>query len=81
MFDVSRWKRFYLKDIFEISYGNKLDLCSLYETTRNNPDAVAFVSRTAQNNGVSAYVESINVKPFPKGTITVTVLSSKPLCL
>lgn len=73
MFDVSRWKRFYLKDIFEISYGNKLDLCSLYETTRNNPDAVAFVSRTAQNNGVSAYVESINVKPFPKGTLTVAL--------
>ena len=73
MVDTSQWENFYLKDIFEINYGNKLDLCNLFEISSKCPNAVAFVSRTAQNNGVSAYVERLNIKPFPKGSLTVAL--------
>lgn len=73
MIDASQWENFYLKDIFEINYGNKLDLCNLFEVSTNDSNAVSFVSRTAQNNGVSSYVERLNIKPFPKGSLTVAL--------
>ena len=54
-------KDFYLKDIAELTYGNKFDLNKM---TMNKP-SVNFVSRTAINNGISAYVdEKENIKPF-----------------
>lgn len=73
MVDTSEWKIFYLNELFEISYGTKLDLCDLIEVDRKVSDPVAFVSRTAQNNGVSAYVERLSIQPFPKGALTVAL--------
>ena len=73
MINASQWENFYLKDIFEINYGNKLDLCNLFEVSSNHSNAVSFVSRTAQNNGVSSYVERLDIKPFPKGSLTVAL--------
>jgi len=59
-----------LQDLFNIEYGNSLDLNKLVQC----PGGVDFVSRTAKNNGVSAKVEEVNgIKKMPKGTITVSL--------
>lgn len=65
------YKEFLLTDIFFVDYGNKFDLNKM-ESLPTSP--IAFVSRTAQNNGVSAYVEPVaRVKPYPAGAITVAL--------
>lgn len=65
------FKKFLLTDFFFVDYGNKFDLNKM-ETFSNS--SIAFVSRTAQNNGISAYVEPIsNVSPYPSGAITVAL--------
>ena len=62
-----------LSKIFKIEHGNKLDLnkmskCGLRE------DAVTFVGRSSERNGVVAFVEHISgVDPFPAGSITVAL--------
>lgn len=66
-----------VRDIFNISYGNKLDLNKMTRTS----DGVGFVARTSKNNGVVATVEIIDeIEPYPSGLITValggSVLSS-----
>lgn len=54
--------------LFEVRYGVNLELNSLRQT----PDGIAFVSRTARNNGVSARVAPIpNLAPLRAGTISV----------
>lgn len=61
-------KKVPLKDLFDVSYGNSLELNSL------TPDSagINFVSRSASNNGVSARVKPIaGLAPAPAGTITV----------
>lgn len=67
----TNWNTFYLNKIFDIQYGNKMDLCQMVI----NPDSkIAFVTRTSQNNGVGAYVEEVDdVKPYDKGLITVAL--------
>lgn len=59
-----------LDEIFDLSPGNDLELCYL----NPNEDGVAFVSRTAKNNGISSRVEIIkNIEPFKSGTISVSL--------
>lgn len=54
--------------LFDVRYGVNLELNSLRQT----PNGIAFVSRTARNNGVSARVAPIpNLTPLPAGTISV----------
>ncbi|MBP5351772.1 MAG: restriction endonuclease subunit S [Fibrobacterales bacterium] len=66
-----KFKEFLLTDIFSVEYGNKFDLNKM-ETFPTS--SIAFVSRTAQNNGISAYVEPIpGVAPYPAGAITVAL--------
>lgn len=61
-----------LSNIFDIEYGNSLELYKLDETTSDDPTGINFISRTRENNGVSAIVKPIlNIKPFKKGLITV----------
>ena len=61
-----------IQDLFNVSYGNSLELNSLQKA--DDEFAINFVSRTSQNNGVSAKVSLLkNLKPFDKGLITVTV--------
>lgn len=61
-----------VKDIFDVRYGHSLELNRLEVSTA--PDAVAFVSRTARNNGVSATVKPIEgLQPAPAGTISVSL--------
>jgi len=59
-----------LSDIFEVEYGNSLELNKLKKSTAG----INFVSRTAKNNGISAIVALIdNINLFPASTITVSL--------
>ncbi|ASU57218.1 restriction endonuclease subunit S [Nocardiopsis dassonvillei] len=61
-------------DLFDVEYGHSLSLNKLEET---GPDqGVAFVSRTAKNNGVAAWVYPLpDVEPLPAGLLTVCLRS------
>ena len=53
--EIGKWKEFSVSDLFNVVYGVNLELVNCVETTKSDPDAIAFVSRTESNNGVSAY--------------------------
>lgn len=66
-----------INTLFNISYGNKLDLNKMSPSE----SGVAFVNRTAKNNGVVAVVaEMSGIKPYAPGSLTIalggSVLSS-----
>ena len=68
-----------LNEMFTVTYGNKLDLNKLAQVPRG-PTSVNFVGRSSQNHGVSGYVMPIEgTKPYPAGTITVSLGGSKLL--
>lgn len=70
--DMTDWKEFEVQELFDVVYGVNLELINCIEVDKNDPEAVAFVSRTESNNGVSAYVKPVpGVEPQPKDTITV----------
>ena len=70
--DIVEWGEFLVKELFDVVYGVNLELVNCIETDRSDPGAVAFVSRTESNNGISAYVKPVpGVEPQPKDTITV----------
>lgn len=70
-FNTNCWKEFLLTKIFDIDFGNKFDLNKMIES---RDTSIAFVSRTASNNGVSAWVEPVDgVAPYPTGCITVAL--------
>ena len=59
-----------VSNIFEIEYGNSLELNRLIQSK----DGINFVSRTSKNNGISAKVKKIpNIIPTPEKTITVAL--------
>jgi len=61
-----------LNCIFDVQYGNQLDLYKL--DCANSEDGINFVSRSRHNLGVVAKVSKIDgVEPFPPGLITVTL--------
>lgn len=69
---MTDWKEFEVKELFDVVYGVNLELVNCTETDKNDPEAVAFVSRTESNNGVSAYVKPVQgVEPQQEDTITV----------
>lgn len=62
-----------LAEIFDIKYGNSLELVKLKQHT----DGVNFVARTQKNNGVVAkVVKPLGEQVFSKGLITVAVSGS-----
>lgn len=70
--DMTGWSEFEIQEIFNVVYGVNLELVNCVETDKNDPEAVAFVSRTDSNNGVSAYVKPVpGIKAQPEDTITV----------
>lgn len=70
--DTTDWEEFEVQELFDVVYGVNLELVNCVETDKNDTDAVAFVSRTESNNGISAYVKPVQgVEPQPKDTITV----------
>jgi hypothetical protein len=65
------WQYFNLNEIFEVEYGNKFDLNKMEE---DGDSEIAFVSRSAKNNGVSAKVKKVDgIVPYEKGCLTVAL--------
>ncbi len=70
--DTNQWKDFQVSDFFHVKYGINMELNACQITDKDDPDGVAFVARTAENNGISAYVKKEEgYEPQPAGTITV----------
>jgi len=70
--ETETWRTFQIKDIFNVKYGVNLELNALEETTEEDAEGVAFVGRSADNNGVTAFVKRINdVTPQRQGALTV----------
>lgn len=70
--NIQKWKEFKVSDIFTVKYGVNLELNACSECTRDDDNYVNFVARTAENNGVSAYVTRIDdVEPQKAGLISV----------
>ena len=62
-----------LNRVFTISHGNKFDLNKMGKCA-TGPDAVAFVGRSAESNGLTSFVDTvIGVEPFSQGLITVAL--------
>lgn len=62
-----------LSDLFDVSYGNKLDLNKMTPLSRS-AGGVSFVGRSGRNNGISATVASVAAtKPYESGLITVAL--------
>jgi len=63
-----------LHELFDIKYGNSLELTNLEQCKKGHPNSINFVSRTERNNGISAFVLKVEgVTPNPANTITVAV--------
>lgn len=68
-----------LNELFDVTYGNKLDLNKLTELSLEC-GGVNFVGRSSQNHGVSGTVEPVpQVAPYEAGLITVALGGSKLL--
>ncbi len=68
--DVSCWKFFFLKNICDISMGNKFD----YAVMTTECPTVNFVGRSAENEGVVGKVDIVNnIKPYKAGCISVAL--------
>lgn len=61
----------FVRDLFEKHMGTDLELCRQEQVEKNHPDAVRYVSRTAKNNGVTAYIKRINKEPSPGHVLSV----------
>ena len=68
---IDKWEEFTLEAIFDVKYGVNLEVVNCDETTKDDKDAVNFVSRTSGNNGVTTHVKRIpNKKVQEAGVIT-----------
>ena len=66
-----------LSNLFEAKYGVNLELFSLEENSKRNGEFIPFVSRTENNNGVSAFVRiDPSLNAIQKNTLTVAVSGS-----
>lgn len=62
-----------LQDLFTITHGNKFDLNKMNQLPISDK-SIAFVGRSAEENGIVAFVEEVKDQPpFPKGLITVAL--------
>lgn len=62
-----------LHRLFEIEHGNKFDLNKM-EQCEPSSDAVAFVGRSGEDNGIVSFVKEIEeVEPHSAGLITVAL--------
>ncbi|MEA3352552.1 MAG: restriction endonuclease subunit S [Campylobacterota bacterium] len=63
-----------ISDIFDIKYGNSLELINLLQCKSTDYNSIPFVSRTENNNGVSSFVEKeFEIEPNPPHTLSVAV--------
>ncbi|CEP85343.1 restriction endonuclease subunit S [Paraclostridium sordellii] len=78
--NTSSYRKFTIDDIFNVKYGVNLELNNCDETTSDDVDAVNFVSRSRENNGVTAYIKRIpELEPQEAGLITVAAGGSSVL--
>ena len=62
-----------LNSVFEISRGNKLDLNKM-SLCGPSEDAIAFIGRSEERNGFTAFVERLDVvEPYESGLLTVAL--------
>ena len=67
-----KYAEFKVSDLFTVKYGVNLELNACVECDKLDDDKVNFVARTAENNGVSAYVNKIKgIVPQRAGLISV----------
>ena len=70
--EVSKWNKYQVGELFDVVYGVNLELNTCIETTKEDPESVNFVSRSKDNNGVTAYIKKIeDLEPQSAGIITV----------
>ncbi len=63
-----------LHKLFEVKYGNSLELVNLEQCSKDTPNSINFVSRTEKNNGISAFVvRNEDIRENPANTISVAV--------
>ena len=63
-----------VSDLFAISRGNKFDLNKMTQARGHEADAVAFVNRSGERNGIAAFVREVpGAKPYEAGLITVAL--------
>lgn len=63
-----------IHNLFDIKYGNSLELINLEQCQKGDLNSIDFVSRTEKNNGISAFVLKVDdIEPNPANTITVAV--------
>ncbi len=61
-----------ISDIFDVKYGINLELINMLKCTSKDYNSIPFVSRTENNNGVSAFVEKeIDLEPNQAHTLSV----------
>ena len=66
-----------LHELFEVKYGNSLELINLEQCSKSSPNSINFVSRTEKKNGISAFVVKIEeIRENPENTISVAVSGS-----
>lgn len=63
-----------IEELFNIEYGNSLELISLVQCKSTDEKAIPFVSRTENNNGISAYVQQkVGEEKNPAHALSVAV--------
>ncbi|OFX49051.1 MAG: hypothetical protein A2046_14755 [Bacteroidetes bacterium GWA2_30_7] len=63
-----------ISDVFDIKYGNSLELINLEQCKSTDLHSIPFISRTEKNNGVSSFVfERIDIDSNPSHTLSVAV--------
>lgn len=66
------YAEFRVSDLFVVKYGVNLELNACIECDKAETDSVNFVARTAENNGISARVMTIDgIEPQKAGLISV----------
>ena len=60
-----------VQDLFEVKYGSNLELNKQTKLSSDDPNAIPYVSRTAKNNGVTAYIQTTDAVLNPGHTLSV----------
>ncbi len=69
--NVKSWSEFEVRDLFDVKYGINMELDSCVLADADDLEAINFVARTEENNGVSAKVRPVEgKKPQDAGLIT-----------
>lgn len=70
--NIQNWRPYQVSDIFDVVYGVNLELNACDETVFDDHEGINFVSRSKENNGVTAYIKRVeSVEPQAAGIITV----------